>query len=166
MGASVMKLSTSIARPRQPARQPLGRRELPGVGQGRRAQRGVALIEALVSILIFSFGVLGLIGLEARAINFSVDAEDRNRAALFASEVASTLWLSGNGAGNVAAAIAANSAAWNTRVADPTGAGLPNGIITVAQVGTTNAADITITWKPPQRATTDSSVLTTRVILP
>jgi type IV pilus assembly protein PilV len=53
----------------------------------------MALIEALVSILIFSFGVLGLIGLQASAINFSVDAEDRNRAALFANEIASSMWL-------------------------------------------------------------------------
>jgi len=153
-----MKLSALIPRPfpqRQPARRPLR----------RRAQRGVALIEALISILIFSFGVLGLIGLEARAINFSVDAEDRNRAALFASEVASTMWLSGN----ITAAIsAANVTAWNTAVADPTKTGLPNGTIAVTAVaGTTNAADIRITWKAPQRAATEAnSVLTTRVILP
>ena len=118
-----------------------------------------------MSILIFSIGVLGLMGLEARAINFSVDAEDRNRAALFASEVASTMWLSGSIS---AATSAANITAWNTAVADPTQAGLPNGTITVAAVaGTTNAADITITWKPPARAAAEAnSVLTTRVILP
>jgi type IV pilus assembly protein PilV len=149
-----MRAPTSIARP-FPLHRP----------SGRRAQRGVALIEALISILIFSIGVLGLMGLEARAINFSVDAEDRNRAALFASEVASTLWLSGSG--NVGNAITANSTAWNTSVADPTGTGLPNGAITVAQIGTTNAADITITWKSPARKLADAnSVLTTRVILP
>jgi type IV pilus assembly protein PilV len=126
----------------------------------------VALIEALMSILIFSIGVLGLMGLEARAINFSVDAEDRNRAALFASEVASTLWLSGSG--NIGNAITANTAAWNTAVADPTKTGLPTGAITVIAVaGTTNAADITITWKPPSRTVAQaSSKLTTRVILP
>ena len=124
-------------------------------------------MEALISILIFSFGVLGLMGIEARAINFSVDAEDRNRAALFASEVTSTLWLSGNGTGNVAATIAANLATWQANVANPAATGLPNGTINVAQIGTTNAANITITWKPPQRIVTDStSVLTTRVILP
>jgi type IV pilus assembly protein PilV len=141
---------------RLPARRPLG----------RRAQRGVALLEALISILIFSFGVLGLMGLEARAINFSVDAEDRNRAALFASEVASTLWLGGNAPGNVAATIAANSALWNANVADPTKSGLPLGTVAVTQIGTTNAANIRISWKPPQRTTADFSVLTTQVILP
>lgn len=33
--------------------------------QQRQGQRGVALIEALIGILIFAFGVLGLIGLQA-----------------------------------------------------------------------------------------------------
>lgn len=56
-------------------------------------QHGVALLEVLISILIFSFGILGLIGLQARAIGFSLDAEDRNRAALLADDVASLMWL-------------------------------------------------------------------------
>jgi type IV pilus assembly protein PilV len=153
-----MKPLILIARPFR-VRLPVRRRS------DRRSQRGVALIEALMSILIFSIGVLGLMGLEARAINFSVDAEDRNRAALFASEVASTLWLSG--AGNIGNAITANTTAWNTSVADPTKTGLPNGLINVTAVaGTTNAADISITWRSPSRTTTVNSVLTTRVILP
>ena len=56
----------------------------------RASQSGVALIEVLISILLFSLGILGLIGLQARAISFSVDAEDRNRAALFANEIATS----------------------------------------------------------------------------
>jgi len=120
-----------------------------------------------MSILIFSIGVLGLMGLEARAINFSVDAEDRNRAALLASEVASTLWLSGNGTGQLAATITAKTAAWNASAADPTKAGLTQGVVNVVQVGTTNAADITITWRSPSRTAAElNSKLTTRVILP
>ena len=118
----------------------------------RHAQRGVALLEALISILIFSFGVLGLIGLESRAINFSVDAEDRNRAALFASEVASNMWLTNSVTVN--ASSNPTLAAWQANVADPTKSGLPNGQLTVAAVaGTTNAADITVTWQPPSDGT-------------
>ena len=48
-------------------------------------QRGVTLIEVLVSVLIMSFGILGIVALQARAIQFSLDADDRNRAALFAT---------------------------------------------------------------------------------
>ena len=129
----------------------------------RRAHRGVALLESLMAILIFSVGVLGLIGLQARAINFSVDSEDRNRAAMFASEIASNMWLNGS--------VTVTTPAFTALLAsvnDPTTVGLPNGVVTITPVaGTTNSADITISWKPPSdSATADNSVLTTRVILP
>jgi type IV pilus assembly protein PilV len=123
----------------------------------------MALIEALVSILIFSFGVLGLIGLEASAINFSVDAEDRNRAALFANEIASNIWLAGS-----VTVPAAQLVTWQTAIADPTQTGLPNGTVTITPTaGTTNSVDIVLNWKP-QTDTTGAAnrELTTRVILP
>lgn len=129
----------------------------------RRGQGGMALMEALVAILIFSFGILGLIGLEASAINFSADSEDRNRAALFANEVASSMWLAGT-----VTVPAATLTTWQTNIANATASGLTNGTLAVTAVaGTTNAADITITWKAPTRAATAApSQLITRVILP
>ncbi len=121
----------------------------------------MALIEVLVSILIFSFGALGLIGLEARVIDFSVDAEDRNRAALFANEIASSMWLAGT-----VTVSTASLATWNTQASSTTTVGVPNGIVTITPVSA-NSADIKLTWKAPSRLATDaSSVLTTRVILP
>jgi type IV pilus assembly protein PilV len=129
-------------------------------------------MEALISILIFAFGILGLLGLEASAIKTSDDAEDRNRASLFASEVASAMWL----AGSVSTAnpqLALQVTAWNTSVANAAGTGLPNGLLTFAPVatitnsaGTVIATDITITWKPPSHTAATLSTLTTRVILP
>jgi type IV pilus assembly protein PilV len=122
----------------------------------------MALMEALVSILIFSMGVLGLIGLEASAINLSVDAEDRNRAALFASEIASTMWLNGS-----VTVPAAQMTTWQTNIAVPAGTGLPNGALTITPTaGTTNSADISITWVPQTDKTATTRTLTTRVILP
>lgn len=127
-------------------------------------QAGMALLEVLVSILLFSLGVLGMIGLQARAISFSVDAEDRNRAAMFANEIATTMWLSRS----VAVDTAAGTPSWSDRVADTTQNGLPGGLVTVLPTaGIPNSADITITWKAPQRgASEQDSQLTTRVILP
>jgi type IV pilus assembly protein PilV len=129
----------------------------------RKRQSGIALLEALVSILIFSFGLLGLIGLEARAINFSVNAEDRNRAALFANDIASSMWLSGTV--NVSSTVLAG---WQTSVKDQSVAGLPSGEVAIAAVaGTTNSADITIKWKSTSSKAADpKSQLTTRVTLP
>ena len=58
---------------------------------GARTARGMTLVEVLVSLLIFSFGLLGLMGLQARALRFSTGAEDTNRAALLANEVAAQM---------------------------------------------------------------------------
>jgi type IV pilus assembly protein PilV len=127
-----------------------------------RKQRGVALIECMMALLIFSFGVLGLVGLEARAINFSVDAEDRNRAAVFGSEISSQMWLNGT--------VSPTTTAYTTllgNIANTASGGLPSGTVTVTPVaGTTNAADIKITWQPPSDVSSGlTSVYTTRVIL-
>ncbi|NVM89226.1 type IV pilus assembly protein PilV [Variovorax sp. SG517] len=124
-----------------------------------RVQAGVALLEVLVAVLLFSLGLLGLIGLQARAVSFSVDAEDRNRAALLANEVVALMWL------NQSTTVpAATLAAWKTRVSTPTTGGLPSGVGTVTPVGTGKAADVTITWQAPSSST--SSKLTTHVELP
>jgi len=123
----------------------------------------MALIEVLVSILIFSFGVLGLIGLEASAVNFSIDAEDRSRAALFASDIASTMWLNGT-----VAVTSPQLVTWQNNIANPAlPTGLPSGTVSVtATAGTTNSADILITWTPQTDKTATTRQLTTRVILP
>lgn len=138
-------------------------RSMSCAGVSLRRQRGVALIEVLVSVLLFSFGLLGLIALEARAVNFSVDAEDRNRAALFAGEIASSMRLAGT-----ITVSAAQLGIWQTAIADPTKTGLANGAVTITPTaGLANSADILVTWKPPSdSATAATSTLTTRVILP
>jgi type IV pilus assembly protein PilV len=133
---------------------------------GPTGQRGVALIEALISILIFSFGILGLIGLEAQAINYSVNAEDRNRAAMFANEIATYMWVN-----NTTTPPAAQVTAWQNSISltnNPQG-GLNGGVLTLtATVGTTNSEDIVITWleQSDPTATPITDTLTTRVILP
>ncbi|SFD08263.1 type IV pilus assembly protein PilV [Collimonas sp. OK412] len=53
------------------------------------------LIEVLAAILIFSFGILGLVGLQAATINNSISAEDRSQAALLADNLVATLWSKG-----------------------------------------------------------------------
>ena len=127
-----------------------------------RAERGMALLECLMALLIFSVGLLGLLGLEARVMSISVDSENRNRAALFAGELASQMWLN-----NTVSPATAAYAALQASVNDQTKGGLPSGAVTVVPVaGTTNAADITITWQEVSDAPLSPSTLTTRVILP
>jgi len=49
------------------------------------------LIEALIAVLIFSFGILGLIALQANAIKLSTDARYRTDAALLANQLIARL---------------------------------------------------------------------------
>jgi type IV pilus assembly protein PilV len=128
-------------------------------------QRGMALLECLMALLIFSVGLLGLLGLEARVMSISTDSENRGRASMIASEVASQMWLN-NTVDPVALAATPAYTALLARVADQSQGGLPGGLppAVVPVVGTTNAADITITWQ--EVADANQSQLTTRVILP
>ena len=57
-----------------------------------RTQRGAFLLEALIGILIFSLGVLGIVGLQARAIRFTNDAEFRAEAMYLANSLISQMW--------------------------------------------------------------------------
>ena len=123
-----------------------------------RAQSGMALLESLMALLIFSVGLLGLLGLEARVMNISTNSENRGRAAMIASEVASQMWLN-----NTVTPATPDYTTLLANAGDQTKGGLPGGVVTVAQIGTTNAADITVTW---QEVTGPASQLTTRVILP
>ena len=107
-----------------------------------KRQRGLSLIEALTTILIFSVGLMGLVGLQSRAIQVSTGAEDTNRAALLANELTSQMWLANS--------VTVDSTAWQERVSKPEEGGLPNGLGTVTVTG--NVADITITWRAPQAA--------------
>ena len=128
-------------------------------------QSGMTLIEVLVAILIFSFGLLGFVGLQARAIQFSTSAEDSNRAALLANEIAAAAELTGT-----VTLPPATINAWQARVSDPSasGAGLPNGVGTYTQVSP-NSASITIQWRAPQAASGAANSVNqyvTQVILP
>ena len=53
---------------------------------------GFVLIEALIAILIFSIGVLGIVGLQATAVQQSSDARYRAQAAELAQQLLGQMW--------------------------------------------------------------------------
>jgi len=125
----------------------------------RRRVRGVSLIEVMVVVVLFSIGLIGLVGLQAKAVQHSVSAEDSARAALLANEIVSAMW----GAGSVNLPTA-TVATWNTSVGDPTGRGLPNGQGTVSVTGT--VATVTVTWRAPYEPSTTVHTYSTQVQMP
>jgi type IV pilus assembly protein PilV len=106
-------------------------------------QRGISMIEVLIGVLLISVALLGLVSLQARAFQFSVDSEDSARASLLASELATAMTTQGTV--NLPAATVST---WNTRVGNMANGGLPNGTGTVTVTGAT--ARITVTWQPPK----------------
>ena len=58
-----------------------------------RRQRGSFLLEALVAILIVAFGILGLLGLESRALQNVDDAQYRSEAVALANAYIGQMWV-------------------------------------------------------------------------
>jgi type IV pilus assembly protein PilV len=56
-------------------------------------QRGATLLEAMVGILIFSLGILALVGMQALAIKQVTDAKYRADASFFANQIIGELWV-------------------------------------------------------------------------
>jgi type IV pilus assembly protein PilV len=114
---------------------------------GRR--RGLTLIEVLVSTMIFSFGILGLLGMHARAMATFSDAKYRTDAALLAESLLSEIWVNRANVATYAYAGGTGNATIAPWVAEVKLA-LPNAAPIVAVNG--NAVRVTISWQPPSAA--------------
>jgi len=68
---------------------------------GVRQQAGVMLLEVLIAILIFSIGILAVVGMQAAAINNVNDAKYRSEAAFLTNRLLSQMWTD---AGNLTVA--------------------------------------------------------------
>lgn len=60
---------------------------LPVQGPGARPQRGMMLIEAMVSILLLMLGILGIAGLTAKSTALSGQAQYRTEAGMYAEQI-------------------------------------------------------------------------------
>lgn len=60
----------------------------------RAYQSGMALLEALIGILIFSIGILALVAMQAASINTVADAQYRIEAVNAANQLLSQMWVS------------------------------------------------------------------------
>ncbi|WP_295982936.1 hypothetical protein [uncultured Variovorax sp.] len=79
----------------------------PCTARGALRQRGMVLIEAVVAILLFMLGVVGMVGLSAQAVATQSDAQYRTLAAQWASQIGQEAWISVSRAGVDSAARAA-----------------------------------------------------------
>ncbi len=121
----------------------------------RSDQQGVMLLEALLAILIFSIGVLAVVGMQAAAVKSVADAKYRADAAFLANQVIGEMWINRSNlasysySGGTPPSVLSR---WVSKVS----ATLP-GVSTTANsptiaIGASNAVTITIRWQPPKPA--------------
>jgi type IV pilus assembly protein PilV len=60
---------------------------------GASGQGGAMMLEALIGILIFSTGILALIGMQALAIAYASDAKYRADASFLANQIIAEMWV-------------------------------------------------------------------------
>lgn len=123
-------------------------------------QAGIMLLEGLIAILVFSLGILALVGMQGVAVKQVTDAKYRSDASLLASQLIGTMWVSNRTPAALKASFDTASGAsteltnWKATVA----ATLP-GItddtnqptVDVTSLGTVNDGTVTMTifWRAP-----------------
>lgn len=137
------------------------------------------LIEALVAIAIFSFAILGIMGLQATAIRTVRDADYRVKASLFAHQIVGQMWVDrfnvptyALNAGNAVCASGSNSASnaavttWLNGLSNATNQGSLPGAANYQQqilVEPNNVVTVTLCWKSPQDSGPRNFVFKTQI---
>jgi len=137
----------------------------------RDLQQGVMLIEALIAILIFSIGILAVVGMQGIAIKNVTESRSRSEAAFLASELLAQMWIDQNinGVGantsNVTvgnydyqggASVPARIDAWVTRVQGKLPGSTQAGVkpkVTITNASASGATvKIELFWQQPEEA--------------
>jgi type IV pilus assembly protein PilV len=130
----------------------------------RRRQEGVALLEVLIAVLLLAIGLLGTVGLQARAYSALSEAGLRAEATIAAERLMGTMTTD---ATNLTAyRLAAGGtpgprlASWHTL----TQQNIPGAVVTVVVVTPTvanapNDVTITISWQRQANAMTNQHIL-------
>lgn len=143
------------------------------------------LLEVLISVLIFSLGILAVVGLQATSVKLQADAKYRADAGYLASQIVGLMW-SDRGVNNANLPNYQHRATGGGAACNPTGANSPNATVAgsgmktwldnVAAalpgaastnqqiiVGAGNLVTVTICWKTPQEAAWHNYLLITSI---
>lgn len=118
---------------------------------------GSAIVEALVALVLFSAGIVGLIGLQAKLVTAQSHGKFRADAAYLASELFGRMWVDVPNLSSYANASCSGYAKCN-EWANKVAATLPNGAATVTV--NTGIVTVTVTWSPPNAGTHTYSATT------
>jgi type IV pilus assembly protein PilV len=120
----------------------------------KRNQEGVMLIEVLIGLLIFSIGILAMLGMQATAMRATVDSKYRSEAGFLANQLVGIMWSDADDLSAYATANCPSTAAcdnWLTSVEQllpqATGANAPAIDVVGRQV------TVTLRWQRPGEST-------------
>ena len=129
-----------------------------------RNQQGVMLLEALIGILIFSIGILALLGMQAAAMRATIDAKYRSEAAFLANEIIGTMWVDRANLASYATASCSGYTecnAWlgrlQAKLPNATGANVPTIDIAGQQ------ATVTVKWQRPGDSTVSQHIAVAQI---
>jgi type IV pilus assembly protein PilV len=108
-----------------------------------KSQQGVMLLEALVAILIFSIGIIAVMGMQAASISQVTQAKYRTDASYLANQIIGKMWVDQPSLASYAGTGYTGRAAWDATVAST----LPMGAATIAVNG--RQVTVTVTWRMP-----------------
>ncbi|WP_158885494.1 hypothetical protein [Rhodanobacter sp. L36] len=153
----------------------------------RRSVSGFVLLDAVIAILIFSIGILGMVALQGSAVKLAGDAKYRTDAAMLTDQVLAQMWGSDlSTPGAIATAFNGSGAtggpmytAWAASLdctsANPSTSCLPGvsgatnapSVSAVETVNTNNknvvAVTVTVFWKAPNDTGPHNYVSTTQI---
>lgn len=113
-------------------------------------QRGIVMIEAMVAVLLFTIGVLALVGLQSAMTRNQTEAKLRGDASYLANEIVGTMWGDAANVANYATASCAGYARcndWKSKVERS----MPGGAVTITLGSGAAAGSVTVTinWTTP-----------------
>jgi len=138
----------------------------------QRQQQGIVLIEALVSILIFSVGVLAIIALLTASVLATRDSGNRSTAGLLASQIIGQMWVDDRTPVNLQAKYITGGAGYQTWLNNVTNSSLPGvsgvsanqpTIVISAVTATSSLVTVTIYWQPPDAVLKHKYVAITQI---
>lgn len=136
-------------------------------------QDGMMLLEALIAILVFSVGILGMVSLQAISIKSSADAVFRSEASHLANQIIGQMWVDKDNLQQYAlnagatACSAGSSTSGNSSVqgwiADASR--LPGGDSVLHQilVGAGGVVTVTVCWLPPRATRPHNFIASTAI---
>lgn len=126
--------------------------------QARRGkQGGVMLLEVLIGILIFSIGILAMLGMQTIGMRNTIEAKYRSEASYLAAQIVGTMWVDRDNLSSYDDGGVGNSQRTNwvnqvqARLPQATGANAPSILVNGTQV------TVTVRWLRPGEDAADFS---------